>query len=530
MTATEKHVLAIDLGTSGPKVALLTLQGVLVGHEFEPNEVKILPDGGAEQDPHAWWSAIVAATRRLLGRDLVPAQSIVVVGVTSQWSGTVPVDARGQPLGNAIIWMDSRGQPYIKDLVRGLINVDGYSLPLVLRWIRLCGGVPGMAGKDPLAHMLFLKHERPEVYAATDKFLEVKDYINLRLTGRAAASTDSIVLNWLTDNRDIQHVDYHPWLLRLTGIDREKLPELMGASEVLGPLTDEVARELGLPPGTPVIGGTPDVQSAAIGSGAVLDYQGHVYLGTSSWLVCHVPFKKADLFHFIASLPAPLPGRYLLTNEQETAGGALTFLRDKLFFADDELTAPPDRPMGLPDHAYEAFDRLVREVPPGADGLMFTPWLYGERAPVEDHHLRASFFNLSLNHSRAHLVRAVYEGVAFNSRWLMKWVEKFCGRPFPYLHIIGGGARSPEWCQIYADVLGREIRQVKNPIHAGVRGVAFLAGVGLGAVQVEDIPDLVEISATFQPDPQHRALYDARFTEFLGYYKATRTFHARMGG
>lgn len=522
------HVLAIDLGTSGPKVALLTLRGELVGHEFEPNEVMVLPDGGAEQDPAMWWSSISAASQRLLARGLVPVDSIRAVGVTSQWSGTVPVGADGQPVGNAVIWMDSRGQRYIRDLCGGPLSVDGYSLPLAYKWIKRSGGMPGMAGKDPIAHMLWLKHERPEIYQSTSTFLEVKDYVNLLLTGRRTATYDSIVLNWVTDNRDIEQVRYDPWLLQMTGLDPDKFPELMQATEVVGPLSAQAAEALGLPAGVPVIGGTPDVQSAAIGSGAVLDYQGHVYVGTSSWLVCHVPFKKCDIFHSMASLPAPLPGRYLLTNEQETAGGALNFLRDRLFFADDELTDEAWRARGEPDHTYQAFDRLVQSVPPGAEGLVFTPWLYGERAPVEDHHLRASFFNLSLEHHRGHMVRAVYEGVANNSRWLMKHVEAFCKRPFPHLRIIGGGARSDVWCQIYADVLDREIHQVADPIHAGVRGVAFLAALSLGALEVEDIPELVPVKQRFQPDPDHRELYDRRFGEYLRFYKATRGIHARL--
>ncbi len=522
------HVLAIDLGTSGPKVALLTLRGELVGYDFEPNEVLVLPGGGAEQDPTMWWSTIQAASQRLLARGLVPVESVVAVGVTSQWSGTVPVGADGEPVGNAVIWMDSRGQPYIRDLVKGLVNLGGYSLPLVARWIRLSGGVPGMAGKDPTAHMLWLKHERPELYRGTYKFLEVKDYVNLRLTGHMRATYDSIVLNWVTDNRDIANIRYHPWLLEKTGLDADKFPELLGATDVVGPLTPAAAEGLGLPAGIPVIGGTPDVQSAAIGSGAVLDYQGHVYVGTSSWLVCHVPFKRCDVLHAMASLPAPLPGRYLLTNEQETAGGALNFLRDRVFFADDELTAEEWRVRGEPDHAYQAFDRLVESVAPGAEGLVFTPWLYGERAPVENHHLRASFFNLSLEHHRGHLVRAVYEGVANNSRWLMKHVEAFCGRPFPHLRIIGGGALSETWCQVYADVLNREIHQVADPIHAGVRGVAFLAALNRGVLRVEDIPELVPVKARLRPRPEHRELYDRRFKEFLGYYKLTKGIHARL--
>ncbi|MDO8753033.1 MAG: FGGY family carbohydrate kinase, partial [Anaerolineales bacterium] len=317
MSSTDKFILAIDLGTSGPKVAIFSTQGELIGSEFEETPVLLPPAGGAEQSPDDWWNAIETAGKRLLARGLVSNEDIVAVASTAQWSGTVAVDQDGSALGNAIIWMDSRGAPYIQKMVDGPLKVEGYGLAKILKWIQLTGGAPGISGKDPIAHILYLKHVHPEIYQRTYKFLEPVDYIGLRLTGQFAASFNTITLNWLTDNRDIENVTYHDGLIKLSTIDRVKLPGLKPANAILGHLRPDIARAWGLREDVQVLMGSPDVHSAAIGSGAVRDFESHLYIGTSAWLTCHVPFKKTDLFHNLAALPSGIPGRYLLTNEQE---------------------------------------------------------------------------------------------------------------------------------------------------------------------------------------------------------------------
>jgi xylulokinase len=187
--------------------------------------------------------------------------------------------------------MDTRGEPYIAELIGGPLPVQGYDLRKARKWIQLTGGAPTTAGKDPIAHILYLRNEKPEVYSRTSFFLEPKDYINLRLTGEATASFDSITLHWLTDDRDPANIDYHDELLAYAGIDRGLLPDLVPASAIIGEVTDAAADQLGITAGTPVLAGTPDVHSAAIGSGTTTDMAGSLYVGTSSWITCHVPFK-----------------------------------------------------------------------------------------------------------------------------------------------------------------------------------------------------------------------------------------------
>jgi xylulokinase len=524
--AEERYILAIDLGTSALKVALVSTGGRVLGLETEAVGLQLLPDGGAEQDPQAWWAAVRRTVGRLLdGAGAPHRDQVVAVGCTAQWSGTVAVDRHGGPLTNAIIWMDSRGAAEIRRVTGGPVRVSGYGVDKLWRWIRKTGGIPGASGKDSLAHMLFLKRALPEVYAATHKFLEPKDYLNLCLTGQFAASYDSIALHWVTDNRDAARVRYDEELLALTGIDPAKLPDLVPATAVVGRLRAEVAAEWGLSPEVQVVAGSPDLHSAAVGSGATRDFEAHLYVGTSSWLTCHVPFKKTDLLRNMATLPSAIPGRYFIANEQETAGACLTFLRDNLFFPDDGLGsgAPPA-------NFYAALDECAAAVAPGAGGVIFTPWLYGERTPVEDHTIRGGFHNMSLRATRAHLVRAVLEGVACNGRWLLEAVEGFTGRRLESLRFIGGGARSEVWCQIYADVLNRRIEQVRDPVEANVRGAGLIAAAGLGYISFEQVPGIVEVARTFAPRPEYRGVYDRMYGAFRALYRSHRAICAGLNG
>ncbi|MFC1896029.1 FGGY-family carbohydrate kinase [Thermodesulfobacteriota bacterium] len=522
-TMENRYVLALDLGTSGPKAALVSSGGTVLHSTFERTPLLLLPSGGAEQDPNHWWEAIRKAVGTLLQRSQVPAEEIEALCCTSQWSGTVAVDREGRHLMNAIIWMDSRGAPFAKAISGGWPRVQGYGIGKLFHWLRKTGGIPAHSGKDPIAHILYVKHVLPEVYRGTYKFLEPKDYINLRFTGRFAASYDSIALHWVTDNRNIHRVVYDEKLIAMSTIDGEKLPELKQATEILGPIRKDVADDLGLGHHVRVVMGTPDVQSAAIGSGAVRDYAGHLYIGTSSWLTCHVPFKKTDIVNNMASLPSAIPGKYFVANEQETAGACVDFLIGT-FLNSSPVSGDAESSV----ESYAHAESMARSAPAGSGKVIFMPWLYGERTPIEDSTVRGGFFNLSLKTTREHCVRAVYEGVAYNSRWLLQCVEKFIKRRMETVHMIGGGALSDLWCQIHADVLDRVVRQVKDPIHANIRGAAYLALTALGLLDFDDVAGHTEIAATYEPCPENRGIYDELFGEFTQLYKRNKGIYARL--
>ena len=523
--ADDAYVLAVDLGTGGPKVALVSPRGRIAAHAKDSVPTRLLVGGGAEQDPEDWWDAVVRAARRVLADGAVRPESVAAVGCTAQWSGTVAVAADGSPLRPALIWLDSRGASAIRRQAGGPLSVLGYDVRKIVRWIRLTGGAPGHSGKDPTAHILWIRQTEPDVYRETAKFLEPVDWLNLRLTGRFAASYDSIVAHWVTDNRRIDAVAYDQKLLHMAGLERSKLPDLVPTATVMGQLTEEAAAELGLPPGLPVTTGTGDVHSAAVGSGAVADFDAHLYIGTSSWISCHVPWKRTDAMRNVASIPSAVPGRYLVADEHETAGACLTFLAESVLSGDEGL-----EPKGPPADVYRVLDDVAAAAAPGANRTLFTPWLNGERSPVDDHTIRGGFHNLSLSTTRRDLVRAVYEGVALNSRWLLAAVERFTRRRFSSLAFIGGGANSDVWAQIHADVTRRTIRQVAEPVLANVRGAGLLTWMALGAVRAEDIPAMVDVRRSFEPTAAHGPLYDELYAEFVNLYKQTKAIHRRLNG
>ncbi len=521
----ETVILAVDLGTSGMKTALVAVRGKVLGFESEPLDLIITPDGGAEQSPDRWWAAFLASAGRLLGRGLVPKEAVRAVCCSTQGEGTVPVDRDGRALMNCILWMDMRGAECLRKQFRGILNVDGAGLGAILRWVRLTGGMPSMTGKDPAAHMLLVRDRFPQIYERTHKFLNVLDYMNLRLTGRFAATFDSILTSWVTDNRNPDAIRYNRSLLAKSGVEAEKLPEIVSCTSVLGPLKADVARELGLSSDVRVVAGAIDNTAAAIGAGAVEDYAAHLSIGTSSWMAAHVPFKKTDVGSSLASVPCAVPGRWLLTALQATAGGNLTFLRDNVIYHKDELLQEAD----VPD-IFKVLDAIASRVPAGSNGVLYTPWIWGERAPVEDRTLRAGLYNLSLHNTREDIIRAFLEGVALNTRWLMKPFERFIGRGIGSMRIVGGGAQSDVWCRIFADALGVEIRQAADPVYANARGAAWIAAAGLGEIAFSDMPGLVPIKSVYSPNPDTTSIYDDRFEIFKSVYRRMAPVYRKMNG
>ena len=519
----EPYILAVDLGTSALKTALISTSGKVVGWEVKQIPLSILPDGGAEQNPLDWWEAFLATARQLIQKELVPVESIVAVCCSTQGECTVPVDAEGKALMNVISWLDMRGASHLQKIIGGLIKVAGYNVFKLPRWLSLTGGVPSHTGTDPAAHMLFVRYEFPEIYQKTYKFLTALDYMNLCLTGKFVATSDSILTSWVTDNRDPQHITYDDGLLKDCGITPDKFPELVQCTTVIGDLKHDVAKLLGLKDGIKVVAGAIDVSAAAIGSGAVNDFDAHVYIGTSSWIAAHVPFKKTDLSSFIASVPCAIPDKYLMILLQTTAGGNLNYLRDNILYHKDELLQEEQAP-----DVFQIFDRIAAKTPPGSHGLMYMPWIYGERAPVDDRNARAALFNISLETTREDIIRAFLEGVALNTRWLLAPGEKFLGRKVTQLNFVGGGAKSDIWSQVLADVMNLDIRQVRDPIQANARGAAFIAAVGLGHLGFEDIPQKVGFKATYSPIPENRAIYEKLFAEFVRFYHQNKKSYRRL--
>ena len=501
----EPWILAIDLGTGGLKVGAVSQRGEVLAQSASTVQTTYLPGGGAVQDTAQWWEQIRAAVRAL-----ALADGLVGVGITGQWGSTVPVGEGGHAVAECRLWSDRRGGQFSAKAVGGPLSLFGYAPANIWRWVQLTGGAPSPHGADPLGHELYMRNCESELYAKTRWLLEPVDYLGLLLTGHAVATPASMILSWLTDNRPGGSVAYVPELVRRSGRDASKLPTLVKTGSVIGSVLPDVAEQLGIT-AVPVVAGVPDLHTAFLGSGAVGPFEAHVTISTSAWIACEVPFKRTDVLHQMASVPGVRPGAYLVANNHETAGLCLRWLRDSMTPGGfDELCADAD------------------SVPAGSGGVMFTPWLNGERSPVEDRTLRAAFLNVSVGTGREHFVRAVLEGVAFNARWLLDAVEKFVGRQLPSLRILGGGAQSDLWCRIHADVLGRRIERVADPMYGSLRGAALFAAISLGKLSIDDVRGAVRVTDVFDPDEKSRGVYEPMYAEFKRFYRALHGSYARL--
>lgn len=514
-----KQILAIDLGTSGAKAAVISATGQILGTGRAGVETILLPEGGAEQDPERVWAAVMDACRQALSA-LESTREIVGVGCCSQYSSVVPVDAEGRASMNMVLWLDKRGAPHMLGKYPGGEKIkDG---PLrQLRWVRVHGIPPLSSGMDSLAHMRWIKLAQPEVYQRTACFLEPMDFINFRLTGRAAANPCSAFLMLLVDNRRPDRPRYDKKLVAFSGLDADRLPELVPVDAEIGTVCAEVADQLGLPLGVKVQAGINDTQAGAAGSFAFGGSHAGISIGTTSVMVTHVDFKRTDIRNSIVSMPSPVPGSYLIMGENGIGGRAVEHFLEKVVFATD----------GFGDHSLEhkfaALHQAVANVEPGSGGVLFLPWLGGSMAPAEDGRVRGGFLNMSLETTREHLGRAVLEGVALNFRWLRGAVERFAKRSFSHLVFYSGGAVSDLWAQIIADVTGLPVHQVAEPRSTPCLGVGLLGLQRQGLIDYDDMEGLVSIRAIREPRAEHSAMYDRMYEQFVAAFKANRKiFHA----
>jgi len=517
----EPLVLAVDLGTGGPKTALVSMSGSIIGSVHRRVEPTVTPDGAATQDPEAWWVAVTAGIRELVTAHPSHAARLAAVAVTGQFGSTVPVDAGGSPVGEAMLWMDTRGRAHARRILGGPIRIQGFAPKTIATWIRHSGGVPSLDGNDPLGHRLWIEHEQPDCYRAAAAFIEPIDFITSRFTGRVVATQVSMMLSWLCDNRHLNNDRYDPTLVRLAAVDPARLPPLVRNGSVVGTVSASLRKRLGLPADLPVVNALPDLHTAALGSGTTGLYEPHLSISTSGWVGCHTPGKRTSIRRQMATVPSALPGKYILVNNHETAGVCLDWARSLLVTAPDGLTEPADS-------AFSALDSVAATAPSASRGVLFTPWLNGERSPVADADLRGGFHGLSLATTRADLIRSVLEGVAHNSRWLLEESEAMLGHPLSHVRAMGGGAGSDLWCQIHADVLGRPVHRVADPLMVNVRGATFFAGLVLGLIDVADIHGRVEIDRVFEPDAAAQRAHDPMHAEFIRLPRTQRAMFKRL--
>lgn len=513
---TRKLVLAHDVGTSSNKAVLLDEGGTLIATASAGYPTHSPQPGWAEQDPADWWRAVREATASLLTQTSARRDEIVAVSFTGQMQGTLPVNASGQPLMRSMIWLDTRAEAQAREVTRGTIRVFGYGPTRLARWLWLTSGAPSLTGTDPISKILWLRQNRPEVWGQTSRLLDVKDYLLFRATGRYATTHDCANLTWLMDTRPGRRA-WSPALLSMIDLPLSMLPDLVSPTDRVGALHDDAAADLGLNPGTPVIAGPGDVAAMAVGAGAVRAQAAHLAIGTSSWIAAHVEGRVADPLSYVGAMCSAHPTRYLAVAAQQNAGSVIDWLRQGVL-------AEGGQPI-----SHEGLAQLASGCEPGSGNLTFLPWFAGERTPMDDQHARGGFLNLDLSHGRAHLARAVLEGVAMNTRWALSKLEPLLEGPRTEgLRFVGGGARGDVFAQILATVLDRPLLRVPRPDFAAARGCALSALCALGlASNLEALEALVPIERRFEPEPRHRARYEADFAAFTSAYRGNRAWFAR---
>jgi xylulokinase len=376
--------------------------------------------------------------------------------------------------------------------------------------------------------MAWLKRYQPDLYRQTYKFLDVKDYAVFLATGRFVTSYDTAYITWLLDtrNKDQSKWSWSQALHKMTGLDVEKMPQLEASTEVAGNVTKEFSQKTGLAEGIPVITGSGDLLTSAIGSGAIAMGDLHINIGTAGWVATHCPVTAVDIRHYVGTIASGMPGKFLLLSKQETLGGALDWAKSMLC-PRELLKETTD------DDIYAMINDSVNQSPPGASGVLFAPWLMGERSPVNDANLRGQFFNLGMNTTRGDLFRSVFEGVAFNIRWGMEYVEaisrKKTGATSEEVRFIGGASKSDTWCQVFADVMQRRVIQMGNPQMACAMGVAAIAFVGLGVWKdFKEIDRVLEKVQVFHPNPKNKAVYDKIYEQFRALYIKNRKIYVKL--
>ena len=478
-------LLGIDLGTSSVKAVVADEHGHVLGSGTREIPMEVPEPGRAEQDPGAWWSNAVMAIRAAL--HAADVHDVAAIGLDGHMHGVTLLDASGGVVGRSITWADQRAAPLIGELEERVGRE---------RFLAVTGTRPAAGFMAPT--LVWLARHDPARLDAAVACVQPKDYLRLRLTGRIAGEISDASATALFDIRA------RGWSLdicRELGLPERLLPTLLESAEVAGTLRDEAAAEIGLRPGTPVVGGSADQPAQAVANGLLEPGEGSITLGTGGQVMCATDAPLADERGRIHTFCHAVPGRWYQLGATLSAGLSLRWLRDRL-----RLSA---------DNPYAALDRLAAELRPGADGLTFLPYLVGERSPIMDPTATGAFIGLTLSHRRAHLARAVLEGVACSLRATRDAVVEAGGGVTEGWLATGNGLASPLWRSIMADVFGAPLSYVDAPERTGV-GAALIAGIGTGvfgayaeAAAAARPPLLVT-----EPDPGRAAAYDEVYARY----------------
>ena len=501
---TRERILALDVGTSGVKAVITDRTGRRLDSTSRTYTLETRLNGWVDQDLEMMVTATCDAIRVLAAKVAKSGDAIAGVSVTAQMFNLVAVDAEGRALLPMISWLDQRAEPDARALAD--------RMPPSEQFARL-GAV--VSGKDILPKILWLRDRRPDVFARTAYLLDCKEAVVMRMTGRAVIDYSGASAFRLFDRH---HRRWDRKVCADVGIPWHMLPSVESATAIAGGITEAFALESGLAAGTPVMVGAGDVAASQVGSGAARVGDAHVSLGTAVYFGVTMDRPAIDPNGVLGVLGHADPALWILWLEIATGGGALAWVANLL--GGPAAGQPIDHP---------EVDALVADCADQMGGLLFAPWLSGERVPVFDDRARAAFVGLDLSHRPGHLLRAVMEGVAFQMRWALEYGRGF-GQPIETIRAVGGGSIGSVWIQIIADILNRPLHAILEPQDAGAVGAAACALVGLGLQpDFGFVDNLAIVDREYLPDPDRQAAYAVRYEQFRRLYDALAPiYHSGM--
>ena len=519
------YIIIYDFGTSSVKTCLFDIDSKinLVESESAGYGLYVSEDGGAEQDTEEWWAALQHTTQGVLKKSGIRPEDIEAVAFCSQMQGSIFVDKEGNALRRPMNCMDQRAVKEFKEGIgSGLIKVDGLNLFKIARNLRVNYAGPG-SPKDPVWKYQWVKHNEPEIYKKIYKWLDVNDYLITRLTGRFVRTADTAFATLLYDTRKGKE-GWNKGLLKMYKVDPKHMPEIVDSTDIVGKVTQKAATELGLAAGTPVFAGGGDLSFVNIGAGSTNVGDTHIYVGTSGWVSTFLDYQTVDLNNRITGVLSAVPGYFNYFSELETAGKCYEWAVKHL--AVDEMGIYSNKNSIIEDFEnksislYDYISEEIKKSPAGANGVIFTPWLQGNRCPFDDTNAAGMFFNIKIKNNEIDMIRAVLEGICYHLRWLLECEMKKV-KTSDSIRFVGGGALSEQTCQMLADITGRTIETVANTQDVGAIGTALVVAAGVKGEDVLELAKrLVKVERVYVPNPEHKAVYERNYQVFKKLYKS----------
>ena len=500
MSTAEKFILAHDLGTTGNKASLFDQEGKVRASAFSGYPTEYPRPNWVEQNPEDWWQAVCNSTKELLSSAGVNPRSIACITFSGQMMGCVVLDRRARPLRSALIWADTRAQAEADTLISRVGMETAY---------RITGH--RASASYSAAKIMWVRDHQPEIFAQAYKFVHAKDFIVARLTGVFATDySDASGTNLY----DLRTYDWSPEMLSAAGLDCALLPELHPSTDVVGQVLASIAGEVGLAAGTPVVIGGGDGCCAATGAGVVREGSAYNYLGSSSWIAIATKEPIYDPTLRTFTWAHLMRGMYSPCGTMQAAGGSYQWLRDT-FCQPEKDTAER-----LKLSPYEFMNLQAEQSPPGAKGLLFFPYLLGERAPRWNADARGVYFGLNMAHTRADIIRATLEGITLNLKVILDAFTQQ-GAQIAAMRVIGGGAKGRTWRQIMADIYGIPVQRPALLAEATSFGAALAGGIGVGLYKDWSLAEqLTPIVDEIQPNRDLAPLYGRMFDFFNRAYEA----------